>query len=50
MGRMLQSMDHLNRDKSYHGYIVQLPLIGNYDQRTVLDRIALEKDVDCLHS
>lgn len=42
-------IDKLNKDTSVHGILVQLPLPSQMDKSTVLDSIALEKDVDGFH-
>lgn len=50
MSKMLQQINELNRDDSCHGYLVQLPLPEEYDQRKVLDAVSTTKDIDCLHT
>ncbi|NQT29938.1 MAG: bifunctional methylenetetrahydrofolate dehydrogenase/methenyltetrahydrofolate cyclohydrolase FolD [Candidatus Saganbacteria bacterium] len=40
---------NLNKDKSIHGLLVQLPLPKGIDPKPVLDEISAEKDVDGLH-
>jgi len=42
-------IDSLNNDERVHGILVQLPLPAHIDSQVVLDRIALEKDVDGFH-
>ena len=46
---LMARLDALNADPRIHGIIVQLPLPERYDMRTVLQGIALEKDVDGFH-
>lgn len=43
---LLQKIDSLNRDQQVHGILVQLPLPAHINAVTVLQRIALAKDVD----
>ncbi len=43
---LLQKIDNLNRDQQVHGILVQLPLPAHINAVTVLQRIALAKDVD----
>jgi len=43
---VLQLIDRLNADPKIHGLLVQLPLPLQLDVHTVIERIALEKDVD----
>jgi methylenetetrahydrofolate dehydrogenase (NADP+)/methenyltetrahydrofolate cyclohydrolase len=43
---LLQKIDALNRDPQVHGILVQLPLPAHINAVTVLQRIALAKDVD----
>lgn len=43
---LLQKIDSLNRDAQVHGILVQLPLPAHINAVTVLQRIALAKDVD----
>ncbi|MDS0280727.1 bifunctional methylenetetrahydrofolate dehydrogenase/methenyltetrahydrofolate cyclohydrolase [Haloarcula onubensis] len=42
-------IDELNDDPSVHGILVQMPVPDHVDKRTVLERIAPEKDVDGFH-
>ncbi len=46
---LLEVVDRLNRDDQVDGVLVQLPLPDQIDERTVLDSISPEKDVDGLH-
>lgn len=43
---VLQLIDRLNADPRIHGLLVQLPLPPQLNVHTVIERIALEKDVD----
>jgi methylenetetrahydrofolate dehydrogenase (NADP+) / methenyltetrahydrofolate cyclohydrolase len=43
---LLQKIESLNRDPQVHGILVQLPLPAHINAVTVLQRIALAKDVD----
>ncbi len=48
-GTLLSVIDQLNLDETVDGILVQLPLPKQIDERTVLNRIAPEKDVDGFH-
>jgi 5,10-methylene-tetrahydrofolate dehydrogenase/methenyl tetrahydrofolate cyclohydrolase len=43
---VIACVEALNRDKSCHGILVQLPLPSHMDEQKVLKTIAFEKDVD----
>jgi len=43
---LLDLVDNLNRDQNVDGLLVQLPLPGQIDTRTILDHIDPSKDVD----
>ncbi|MGI9861205.1 bifunctional methylenetetrahydrofolate dehydrogenase/methenyltetrahydrofolate cyclohydrolase FolD [Moorella naiadis] len=43
---LLKLIDQLNKDPQIHGILVQLPLPRHIDEKTVIDAIALQKDVD----
>ena len=43
------TIDDLNEREDVHGVLVQLPVPGHVDKRSVLRRIAPEKDVDGFH-
>ena len=43
---LLKLIEKLNNDKSVHGILVQLPLPNHIDEKTVINAIAPEKDVD----
>lgn len=47
--RLVALVDELNAREDVHGILVQLPLPDSIDDEAVLDRIALEKDVDGFH-
>ena len=44
--QLLKQIDALNADKDVHGILLQHPVPEQIDERTCVDRIALEKDVD----
>ncbi|MGI6173845.1 MAG: bifunctional methylenetetrahydrofolate dehydrogenase/methenyltetrahydrofolate cyclohydrolase FolD [Christensenellales bacterium] len=46
---VLRAVDAMNRDEILHGYIVQLPMPKQIDEREVLRRVSPEKDADGLH-
>jgi methylenetetrahydrofolate dehydrogenase (NADP+) / methenyltetrahydrofolate cyclohydrolase len=46
---LLERIDALNADSSVHGILIQLPLPKHIGMRAVLERIAVEKDVDGFH-
>jgi methylenetetrahydrofolate dehydrogenase (NADP+)/methenyltetrahydrofolate cyclohydrolase len=46
---LLNLIARLNRDDKINGILVQLPLPKHIDEDTVIDAIAVEKDVDCFH-
>jgi methylenetetrahydrofolate dehydrogenase (NADP+) / methenyltetrahydrofolate cyclohydrolase len=46
---LLNLIDELNADPRVHGILVQLPLPPHIDERKVLVRIDLRKDVDAFH-
>jgi methylenetetrahydrofolate dehydrogenase (NADP+) / methenyltetrahydrofolate cyclohydrolase len=46
---LLNLIDELNADPRIHGILVQLPLPPHIDERKVLVRIDLRKDVDAFH-
>jgi len=48
-GELLALIDELNHDSSVNGILVQLPLPGHLDERTVTRRIDPAKDVDGFH-
>ena len=46
---LYETIDDLNQRDDVHGVLVQLPLPDHVDKRTVLRRVAPEKDVDGFH-
>ena len=46
---LLQTIDKLNKDPLVHGILVQLPLPSHINERTILNVIDPNKDVDCFH-
>lgn len=46
---LLSLIDKLNCDKRFHGILVQLPLPKHIDEKQIIHRIAVEKDVDAFH-
>jgi len=48
-GELLARIDALNADPNVHGILVQLPLPPQITVANVLERIAVEKDVDGFH-
>ena len=47
---LLKLVNDLNNDDAVHGILVQLPLPKQIDERSVIDAIAVEKDVDGFHA
>ena len=43
---LLKVIDELNRDEKVNGILVQLPLPKHIDEKKIIDKIALDKDVD----
>jgi methylenetetrahydrofolate dehydrogenase (NADP+) / methenyltetrahydrofolate cyclohydrolase len=46
---LLGEIDRLNENPNVHGILVQLPLPKHIDEKSVLNRISLAKDVDGFH-
>lgn len=46
---LLELLQRLNDDRTFHGILVQLPLPDHLDESRVLDTIDPRKDVDCIH-
>ena len=46
---VIEKINELNKDKSIHGVLVQLPLPENLDTDYILDQILPNKDVDGFH-
>lgn len=49
MPALLGQIDDLNRDKTVHGFLVQLPLPSHIDEARVLSGVDHQKDIDGLH-
>lgn len=47
--RLISLIRELNADSSVHGIVVQTPMPEHLDEKTVLDEIDPEKDIDGLH-
>ncbi len=47
--QLLELIDKLNNDKNVNGILVQLPLPKHLDEKSVINRITPEKDVDAFH-
>jgi methylenetetrahydrofolate dehydrogenase (NADP+)/methenyltetrahydrofolate cyclohydrolase len=47
---VLEKIAELNADPAIHGILVQLPLPRQFDEKTVLEAISPEKDVDGFHA
>lgn len=47
--QLLELIDKLNGDKNVNGILVQLPLPKHLDEKSVINRISPEKDVDAFH-
>ncbi|MBE6052037.1 MAG: bifunctional methylenetetrahydrofolate dehydrogenase/methenyltetrahydrofolate cyclohydrolase [Clostridium sp.] len=45
---LLKVIDKLNDDNTISGIIIQLPLPKSINEKRVMNRIAVEKDIDCL--
>lgn len=46
---LLRTIDELNKDKTIHGILVQLPLPGHIDEDKIINAIIPDKDVDGFH-
>lgn len=46
---LLARIAELNADPAIHGFLVQLPLPMQIDERAVIEAISPSKDVDCFH-
>ncbi|AXF54792.1 bifunctional methylenetetrahydrofolate dehydrogenase/methenyltetrahydrofolate cyclohydrolase FolD [Salicibibacter kimchii] len=46
---LMAEIDALNKDSSVHGILVQLPLPDHISENAVIERIAVNKDVDGFH-
>lgn len=47
--KLLELIDKLNKDKSVHGILVQMPLPNNISEDKVINAISPIKDVDCFN-
>jgi len=47
---LLERVHSLNNDPEVHGILVQLPLPDHIDEKTIIEAIAPEKDVDGFHA
>lgn len=47
--RLLEIVQELNDNPGWHGILVQLPLPAHIDERSVIEAVMPEKDVDGLH-
>jgi len=47
--QLLERIAQLNRDETFHGILVQLPLPKHINTETIIESITPEKDVDCFH-
>ena len=47
---IIHKIKELNQQDDVTGILIQLPLPGGVDTRTILDTVAIKKDVDGLHS
>ena len=46
---LIQVIENINNDSSFHGILVQLPLPNHIDSNSILNSIRPEKDVDGFH-
>jgi methylenetetrahydrofolate dehydrogenase (NADP+)/methenyltetrahydrofolate cyclohydrolase len=46
---LLEAVEVLNKEKTIHGFLVQLPLPSHIDEKKVICAIDPKKDVDCFH-
>jgi len=46
--KIIKKIKELNRDKSVNGIILQLPIPNSFNERTIINTISSEKDVDGL--
>lgn len=44
---LLNLINNISKDDNFHGVLVQLPLPKHIDEKTIIDSIPPEKDVDC---
>ena len=48
--QLLDLIDRLNKDKTVHGILCQLPVPKQISEKEVIARISPKKDVDCFHN
>ena len=46
--KLIEVIKKLNNDKTINGIIIQLPLPKSINEKRVMNKIAIEKDIDCL--
>ena len=46
--KLIEVIEKLNNDKTINGIIIQLPLPKSINEKRVMNKIAIEKDIDCL--
>ena len=47
---LINLVKQLNEDEKFHGILIQLPLPKHLNERSVIEYLSPEKDVDCLHT
>ena len=47
---IIRHINYLNYSNDIHGILVQLPLPDHLNTRNILDKIVVNKDVDCFHT
>ena len=47
---LIKTIQELNNDDSVHGYLIQLPLPSEFDQKEIFEYIDIKKDLDGLSS
>ncbi len=46
---LLNNINHLNNDPTWHGILVQLPLPKHINTQKIIEAVHPQKDVDCFH-
>lgn len=46
---VINTIDHLNKDNSVHGILIQLPLPKSFDEDLIMNSVSHHKDVDGFH-
>ncbi|GAB4362756.1 MAG: bifunctional methylenetetrahydrofolate dehydrogenase/methenyltetrahydrofolate cyclohydrolase FolD [Calditrichia bacterium] len=46
---LLQRIEYFNRNSSFHGLLVQLPLPSHINAQKIIEAVEPQKDVDCFH-